>query len=164
MTLAHIEKDRAAILAKLAEREAIVDAPESRETIRAKLAAWVRTVEDAGARRLAWRIGQGSFRDLLTTNPPPPANPVSGTGGADIGPLIVAMFGGDSIIASLNRFVDRLPEGLTDEQRAERLAEIDAQLHALEVSEERAVRALIAAGTPVVRRMDADCAIVLGDL
>lgn len=53
-------------------------------------------------------------------------------------------------------------ETIGSESRSSQLAEIDARLRALEIEEERIVCALEAEGVDVLRRPDADPAVVLG--
>lgn len=74
-----------------------------------------------------------------------------------VGPQALA----DAMLRSLD---DRVPEGLDAETRAQRLAEIDADLLRFEVEEERIVEESEALGAPIARRADARPEVVLGDV
>ena len=79
--------------------------------------------------------------------------------------LLVAVIP-DAVKAYLMGLYDRdlgaAAPGLPALQRRRRLAELDAEIFALEVSEERQVEQLEAEGVDVIRRPDADPAAALG--
>ena len=78
---------------------------------------------------------------------------------------LIAWLAKDELIAALSAEIDaRADDGaaLTDEQRGERLAEIEIDMLAAERDEEALVEMAHRAGTPVDRRPDASPLAVLG--
>lgn len=66
---------------------------------------------------------------------------------------------GDGLRTALERYVDARLEGrkgMSREEQARRLAEIDAQIFEIELHEEGAIRAAEEAGISILRRRDAD--------
>jgi hypothetical protein len=74
---------------------------------------------------------------------------------------IVGALGVEAVMDMLLRQIDCVPEGLTHDVRAARLAEIDRDIERIENAEEDLIEASEAAGTPIVRRADARPEIVL---
>lgn len=81
----------------------------------------------------------------------------------DLGPILALALGQKAfekiIAASLAEFA---PDGPDAAERARSIAELKQQLHALEVEEENLCTASEATRYPVLRRPDADPAVVLG--
>ncbi len=80
---------------------------------------------------------------------------------ADVTGLLAALLGPEKLMTALDKHLAQLPDGPTDAQRAEGLAELDRQVEALENAEEDEIEALEAAGAAVARRPDASPAVVL---
>lgn len=88
---------------------------------------------------------------------------VSRAGVVDLLPLMLALIGAKAVKTALGQFVEALPVQPDHAEHSARLAELEAELHGLELEEERAIRALEAQGLSVIRRGDADPAVVLAD-
>ncbi len=84
-------------------------------------------------------------------------------GEADKITCLLAWLHGDAIKAKLlDAAMPFASDGETTEQRAERVREMEGEVHQLEIEEEHMVCQLEARGIEVFRRPDADPAIVLG--
>lgn len=142
------------------QRRAELDAmPQSRSEQHAAVRAWCdRTAADP-ARLLAARVrsvAHGQPLDgALVVRSIAPGAPI------DVAPLLAALLGPETLAQHLVRFLEGAPEGVSAEQRAARHAEINAELFALELAEERLIENSEAEGAPIARRGDADPRAVL---
>ena len=149
-----LDQTRAKIRALQAERAEVETAPISRSECEARIAA----------------IFDGLPNDQLLD--PAPAGLANGSFDQaelehmlSMPGLLVAAFS-DQITQYLLKVYDRqttgAEPGLPLAERRAKLKDLDAEIHALEVSEERTIEALETEGVDVQRRPDADPAIALG--
>lgn len=75
---------------------------------------------------------------------------------------LAGLVGPEALAESLLRHIEGVPEGIDADGRAGRLAEIDAELEALERQEEEAIEQSELTDSPFERRFDARPEIVLG--
>lgn len=87
----------------------------------------------------------------------------SAPGMVDLWPLLLAVLGPKAVRAALLPYAEQLPPAPDPSEHSARLAELEAELGGLEREEELAIRALEAQGLSVIRRGDADPAVVLAD-
>jgi hypothetical protein len=168
-TLEDVDNLRAQIDSLREERAAVEVAPRPQVEILASLDGWL----DAAATEATDRLRLGRLLDR--TQPVALTLPTFVDRAAatiNAAPAVETLFG---LLIATNRkairslLSDQLSDlmadrpGLTDGERADRLAELDGALLATEFAEERAVRALEAAGVEVLRRSDASPLAVLAD-
>lgn len=80
---------------------------------------------------------------------------------ADLAGLITFLMG-DELRSRLDPVIDALADGgISSSERSERIAEIDAKIHAAETREEELIDEAERAGMQIARRADADPAVVL---
>jgi hypothetical protein len=127
----------------------------SRAEIRSQTAAYLAQVEAQGQGAIGRRITDPGERlhagGLLA--------PVGAKN--DLAPVLLALLGVDAVMASLDRHMAALPEGLDAPARAARLDALRAELFQAELAEEAQVMAAEDRGERVTRRADADPAAVL---
>lgn len=89
--------------------------------------------------------------------------PFSVAGGPtlDLAPMLAAVLGADALLTALAPHLAALPEGIGATEKAQQLAELDAELLRLAHAEQDVIDAAEAVGEPVAYRADADPAIVL---
>jgi hypothetical protein len=127
----------------------------SRAEIRGQTAAYLAQVEAEGHRAIGRRVTDPGERlhagGLLA--------PVGAKN--DLAPVLLALLGVDAVMASLDRHMAALPEGLDSAARATRLEHLVGGLFQAELAEEAQVMAAEDRGERVTRRADADPAAVL---
>ena len=122
--------------------------------------AGLQVMAEAGAERLRAVVRNTSTLGYFD---PTPAFRLPSMGPADLGPLLVALLGVDTVAAALAAHTDAVPAVPDAAARAARLAEIEAELFRLECEEEAAIEASEATDAePIRRRVDADPRAVLG--
>lgn len=157
-TAASVDDIRAALGAKKTEREGIAEAPPSRAELGECLDRAIDAAGERAERIMSSRVQSSDYHteSLLTAR-------VEGDR-VNLLPTMIAVLGVDAVRQGLSRFVERAEDGPSPAERAERLAAIDAELLDLEMAEERAVRVLETEGVEIIRRGDANPAVVLADL
>lgn len=141
-----------------AEAETLADAGRAHSETRAALRQRLEMLHAEGSRRLQHIVA------ATATDGKAPGGEfevLTGHGAANLGPLLLAVFGVPDILKRLDRYVTALPDGPTTAARAERSGVLAAQLFEAELAEEREVSRLEALGVPVQRRGDADPGAVL---
>lgn len=86
--------------------------------------------------------------------------------GSDVGlgEALVALRGAEAVEAALARHLDaEVPPGLDKAERSARLFQIEADLEALEIEEEKLIEASEQTDRPIARRRDAKPHLVLGE-
>lgn len=144
------------IAALTAEKSAIVASGRSRGEVHAGIDAFCRTAAAAGEQRLAHAITSDDLTQaFVIRDPGPNLFP-------NVAPLLAALLGADRLCEALcNGLDDIVPAGMPAADRAERLAEISAELDKLERDEERLIVASEETAAPIARRADARPEIVL---
>lgn len=137
-----------------AERAALHAQPRTRDDVRAKVIATVDEWHAQARKRHEWNLRQiasGQHAWLVDV------------GRSDnLGPLWTLMQGRDAVERALLDGIDLIPQGVTEAQRAARLAEIATEMGTAEVEEECLIEEAESNGERVWRRGDADPAVVLG--
>lgn len=141
-----------------ADAEALAGSGRAHSETRAALRQRLDVLHSTGARRLQHIVAATAADGRA---PGGEFEVLTGHGAADLGPLLLALFGVPDIMKRLDRYVAALPDGPTSAARAERSRELAAQLLDAELGEEREVCRLEALGVPVQRRGDADPRAVL---
>ena len=121
---------------------------------RAQISALVADLGAPITQRLRYAVQSGEMSEVFVVRPRP-------DGVVDVGPLLAALLGPDVLAAALLRYADELPPAADNAKRAARLADITAELDALEEAEEIDVERLGAQGIQADRRADARPEIVL---
>jgi hypothetical protein len=85
----------------------------------------------------------------------------AGSRKVDLGPMLAALLGPKQFAKALVSLLGDVPEGLDAEERAKRIADLEAGILTLCREEEREIRALEALGLETIRRADAPPAVVL---
>jgi hypothetical protein len=151
-----LQAERAAVTAQTRSRAECVTA------IDALLDHWQRKGDAALAREAA-RLAAGQPAEFLTVKGT--AAVASGVGLApfalDLSALMVALLGRAAVRVAILDAIERVPEGLSADQRGARLREIEAELDELEDAEERLIESSEASNHPIARRPDARPEIVL---
>lgn len=135
------------------EQAAIISRPVSREAVAQAVRDGIKdceTISEAQTLQTLQRTAAGLPAPLLTVR--------AGTVAIDLLPMFIRMMGTAAVTKALLRGLDDIPEGLAPEARTNRLADIVAELRALETSEEALIRE---SGDAIARRPDADPAAVL---
>ena len=135
------------------EQAAIISRPVSREAVAQAVRDGIKdceTISEAQTLQTLQRTAAGLPAPLLTVR--------AGTVAIDLLPMFIRMMGTAAVTKALLRGLDDIPEGLAPEARTNRLADIVAELRALEGSEETLIRE---SGEDIARRADADPAVVL---
>ena len=153
---ANINTLRKRIAQLQAERRDIQALGRSRAEIRASIEAYARGAAAAGRYRLDQAVVEDDIASLFTLRDPAPGV------APNVAHLFAALLGPDALAAALSAGVDDVADDtmLPDARRA-RLAEIAAELDALEADEERLIEAAEARGEPIARRPDCRPEIVL---
>lgn len=144
---------REQIAALKIEQAAIFAQPVSRDAVAQAVRDGVKDCEpisEAQTLQTLRRLAAGQPAPLLTVR--------AGTVAIDLLPMFIRMMGTAAVTKALLRGLDDIPEGLAPEARTNRLADIVAELRALEGSEETLIRE---SGEAIARRADADPAVVL---
>ena len=156
--IATVTELRSKIAALKLQRTAIIDAPISRADREAKVLAWAEgqsaEVHDIVHHHVASVAYGGSLTGVLKVRP-------AASTSIDLAPYLAHLLTPSVLAAALCKHFADVPEGLTDGERADQLAAIDADLFAAELAEERTIEASIAAGAVIARRADADPKAVL---
>ena len=158
-TLKQLEQARANVAALKTDRRALADMPAlSRDELRQRLGMDLAQAQASAAHAVGVRLAQLAAGErggdpLLSM----------GAGGRvlDLAPLLAFAIGPEELLQRIEPLLAAVPEGMPSAERSRRLAELDAQILAAEITEERVVEALEAAGVPVQRRADADPRAVL---
>lgn len=152
-----LEQWRQRIEALNAERAALRTAPRARVESEADLLARCKDWEARGAAGIGYGVSVLAFGhkvdDLFRVRVE--------NGMVDMGPVLAHLFGAEGLAAILSPSLDRRGDGPTAAERATQIAEIERQLLAAEIEEERSVMAAEDAGVSVTRRADADPRAVL---
>lgn len=142
------------------QRQTITDAPRSHAETRARIEAWCTAQSAAADARIAQHVISAAYGspidEVLTVRAAP------GAGMVDLAPVLASILGADVLASVLCRHLAQVEDGPTAADRAATLADIDAQLLAAEIEEEKLIEASEAAGAPIGRRPDASPAVVLG--
>jgi len=153
-TIATLRADIATLTAK---RTTLIDGPRSRAESLAAIDAQCAEWAPAGQAKFGYHVGMAAvgsrIDDVFRIRPE--------HGPYDLGPVLAWVLGPDRLAAALAPSLERFDDGPTAADRATQLAEIDRQLLELERAEERLIVGLEQAGTPIVRRGDADPRAVL---
>lgn len=156
-----IDALRARIRALEAERDELSHQRRSRSEVAALITA---RVEEWGAvagkqlRRDLRQLAAGEYVHLLHA----PANETA-YGSASMGPHLVGLLGRERVVQYLCQHLDdEVAEGLSANARAARVTEIGEKLFALEEQEEALIEESELGDTPVLRRADANPAVILG--
>lgn len=88
---------------------------------------------------------------------------VDATGRINLMPALTALLGREFMRERFEQILKSAPDGITAADRKAQLAALDAEIAKIEVAEERAGRAIEAAGGEFIRRPDASPAIVLAE-
>jgi hypothetical protein len=148
-----LDKLRGRIAATQAEIDGIDTTELSRGEMQTRAAAYAAELELDGIRILGRRLQEaartGALGALLV--------PV----GSDAGPVLAALLGADALVARLAPALAAVPDCASRADRSARVAQLRADLLALEIEEEAAVCAAESRGEPVQRRPAADPAAVL---
>lgn len=122
--------------------------------------AGLQAMAEAGAEKLRAVVRNTSTLGYFD---PTPAFRQPSMGPADLGPLLVALLGVDTVAAALAAHTDAVPAVPGAAARAARLAEIDRELLDLEQAEEALIeQSEQEDAEPIRRRVDADPRAVLG--
>ena len=140
----------------------------SRHEVKALIDTWLADTEAAGTQALLVACQQAQAGRPLTPatvqgNAAVYQSPGAAPFSIDLGPLLLSVLGKGTIKKAIQPLLDYLPEGLDAPARAQRLAEIDAELLKLEIEEEAAIVGAEEAGETILRRPDARPDIVLAD-
>ncbi|GEM_PF-4009095 len=145
---------RAALAELKREREQLRNAGPSRAEMQAGHTAFVRGSAAAGEQRIAHAVASDELRAALIVYP-------RADGTFDLMPTLAALFPAE-VLAAFGKHLEQVPEGMDAPQRAQRIAELDAEIWELECADEIAVLRAEATGTPIGRRADADPCAVIG--
>lgn len=155
----HNMEVRVPLAAKKAERAALDLAPCSHAESRAVLSAWCEAQAAAGDEQVSYRVAGvaygGALMDLLRVRPSP-------GGMVDLAPVLASVLGAEALTAALWRHLAGSENGPTADERAQRTANLDAEIFELELQDETLVLASETAGRPIPRRPDADPRAVIG--
>lgn len=155
-----IETIRSNIQTLTAEKLKLQLEVNGREKLREHLTTRVRHWADAGAVKHVsdtHQYARGVPVEFLTVTAMTHQGPVK----FDMGPMLANLLGEKHLLSALQAGIEAIPEGLTATERTERIASIDTDLHALQVSEERLIRESESNGQEIQRRTDAGPAYVL---
>ena len=131
----------------------IEELPRTQAETEALIRRHLQTRFDVGARELKHHMAVFHAGDR-------PDGFLAGSGG-DIGAALLPLIGLDAAMRAILPFVEHLPEGIKDADRAAQLADLAADLLQCEIAEEAAVGVAEARGEEVSRRPDADPRAVL---
>lgn len=149
---------RAQIAELQRERASVADAALSEAETKNAILAQAEQLAAAGEERIAHHVRRvahgGTFTDGFVLQ-------TGRTGLVDVGPLLASLIGPARFAEALGHHLEGVAFGLPRAERASRVAELDAQLLALEIAEERVIERIEAAGASVARRGDANPAAVL---
>lgn len=146
---------RAAMGPVLAERQTLQAEARDQPQAQAEIGAYCTSAAAEIQGRLTYIMSSGEgLPDALAVR-------ARADGRIDLAPLLVALFGEATIAAALAKFANDLPASIDRAARAARLAEIAAELDALEDAEEVEVCRLEGLGLSPGRRGDARPSIVL---
>lgn len=141
------------------ERVAVCAGPRSHAESRAIITEWCEAQALQGEVPIAHLVAGvafgGGLDGLLKIRSRP-------GGEIDLGPVLAQMLGAEEMSARLCRHLDLSEDGLSAADCRLRLAELDAEIWALEVRDEAMVLDSEAAGAPIARRGDADPRAVVG--
>jgi len=149
---------RQRIAAHQQERTTLTNQKRSRGEVQACMQRAAEGWREAGERTLrqqAREIAGGEAPQML-------AEFVGINDRVSIGSALALVLGADAVATALQKYTEHIPEGLDKPAREARLAEIGAELDALEAEEERLIEEAEAAGEYIERRPDARPEIILG--
>lgn len=156
-----IESVRASLGAVNDRQEKLDAIPRSRSYISAALAKHVQSAADGYAKSLPSTLRQiESLRgspDVFATLFAVAGHSTS----VNLAGVFATVLGVEATCRALAPVIEALPEGITDEERAARVAEIRTELVRLGHIEEDLIEASEEAGTPIARRGDALPEVVL---
>lgn len=162
--MAKIDNLRKRIAALRAEREQVLRTPRSLGDVHGTIERQLSALAEEGREALAWRLRRvaAGTEPVAVLFGAPVRDQRDGPAQAQVGPLLAALFGPAALMQALQPHLEALPaEGITDSDRRDLLARIDADLWAAELAEEAAVCEAEARGEQVQRRADANPAAVL---
>jgi len=149
-----INKLRTRIADLKSQMREIEELPRTQAETEALIRRHLQTRLDVGARELKHHMAVFHAGDR-------PDGFLAGRGGGDIGAALLPLIGLDAAMRAILPFVEHLPEGIKDADRAAALADLAADLLQCEIAEEAAVGVAEARGEEVSRRPDADPRAVL---
>ena len=158
-----IEALRAQRAEELRKLRPLLTTRANRSESAAVAAAWVKTAAAAGADTLRDALanvgatGSISGRALGLTVP----GHVLSTLGLDLAPILIALVGPDRVVKVLTAHLDGIADGPDAAEREARIAELRGRLVRLETLEEACVLESERTDAPILRRADADPAVVL---
>jgi hypothetical protein len=163
MMMNRIDEIRATIAALESERPQLeanrYSRAELRESVERQVAKLARDAQEQALQDLR-RLAVGRHSAILHADVIPAMR--SDLPKANVGALLVALFGEKKVCSFLLADLDTIPEGLNKDARAERLEAIAIELDALEREEEALIVASEEAGETIARRAIARPEIVLG--
>lgn len=145
---------RAARMPLLEQRAQLEANTYGQDEARAGLVATLRSAAATVHERVGHQIASGNVADVLRVTVPP-------GGVLNLAPILCAILSPDVVAEALARHLETLPPSMPEQQRAEALADIAAELAELEEREEVEVCRLEDMGERPERRADADPAVVL---
>lgn len=157
MLPAKLAKLRTKIAETVAEIRETESAGPSRDEVLADLRAHCERLAEQARGRAAYKILSGDLHELLSV----PAAVGERGAAADLGMVLAAVLGADALYERLTATIDSRTFGPDAAAKAERLATLRAELLRAERAEEAHTRELEAGGFAVVRRADANPAVVL---